>query len=138
MKWKRTNPVYPVADVGAAIEWYRSMFGFAPGHVNQAPDGPNYAVLERDGITVLHLLRKDEAPHGLRAPVEAQFWVEGELDDLFAKVSSLGAKVIEPPADRPWGHRDFIVADPDSNLVWITTPLAPENRVGSAASVLDE
>jgi predicted enzyme related to lactoylglutathione lyase len=121
--WTRVNPVYPVADVSAAMEWYRLMFGLEPAHVNQTDDGPNYAVLKRDGVTILHLLRSDEAPHGLRAPVEAQFWIEGDLDALFAKVESLGAKVIEPPVNRSWGHRDFIIADPDSNLVWVTVLL---------------
>lgn len=125
MRWQRTNPVYPVANVGAAIDWYQTIFGFAPGHVNQTPDGPNYAVLVQDGASILHLLQKDEAPHGLTVPVEAQFWIDDGIDDLFAKVKALGARVIEPPADRPWGHRDFVVADLDSNLVWITTPLAP-------------
>jgi catechol 2,3-dioxygenase-like lactoylglutathione lyase family enzyme len=123
MKWHRTNPVFPVADVAASIEWYQAIFGLAPGHVNQALDGPNYAVLVHEGTSILHLLRKDDAPHGLRAPVEAQFWIDGDIDDLFATVTALGAKVIEPPGRRPWRHRDFIVADLDSNLVWITTPL---------------
>ena len=104
MIWKRTNPVYPVADVSASIEWFRSMFGLTPGYVNDVPGGPNYAVIGLDGISVLHLLRKDEAPHGLSAPVEAQFWIDGDLDALFAKVQGLGAKVIESPTDRPWGH----------------------------------
>jgi hypothetical protein len=36
--------------------------------------------------------------------------------------------VIEALADRPWGHRDFIVADPDANLVWITKPLSQGTR----------
>lgn len=126
MKWTRANPVYPVADVRASIEWYRTTFGFAPGHVNQAPDGPNYAVLTHEGAAVLHLLRKDEAPHGLAAPVQAQFWIDGDVDALFADVSARSprAKVVQPPADQPWGHRDFIVADPDANLVWVTAPLA--------------
>jgi predicted enzyme related to lactoylglutathione lyase len=127
MKWKRANPVYPVTDVTASIEWYGAMFGLAPGHVNEAPDGPNYAVLVHEGGAILHLLRKDEAPHGLTAPVEAQFWIDGDIDALFGRVKALGATIIEPPTIRPWGHRDFIVADLDSNLVWITTPLARES-----------
>src|SRR5262245_48287742 len=123
MKWTRANPVFPVVDVIRSIEWYRSMFGLTTGHVNQAPDGPNYAVLVQDGASVLHLLRQADAPHGLTAPVEAQFWIDSDVDDLFARVKGLGARVVEPPSDRSWGHRDFIVADLDSNLVWITRQL---------------
>jgi catechol 2,3-dioxygenase-like lactoylglutathione lyase family enzyme len=129
MKWKRTNPVYPVADVSASIEWYRAMFGLTAAHVNQAQNGANYAILAQDGAAILHLLRKDEAPHGLTAPVEAQFWIEGHVNDLFARLQALGARVVEPPANQPWGHRDFVVADPDSNLVWITAPLERASAV---------
>src|SRR5262245_29900671 len=72
MEWRRSNPVYPVADVASSIEWYRRVFGFEPRVMNPPGDVPVYAVLYRDGVSI-HLLRKDEAPHGLMSPVEAQF-----------------------------------------------------------------
>jgi hypothetical protein len=31
---------------------------------------------------------------------------------------------LQRPDDRPWGHRDFMVADPDGNVVSVTTLLA--------------
>jgi uncharacterized glyoxalase superfamily protein PhnB len=34
----------------------------------------------------------------------------------------MGVEVVQAPADQPWGHRDFMVADPDRNIVWVTTP----------------
>ena len=122
MEWKKAHPVYPVADVAAAIQWYGRAFGFRPQVVNPPGEVPVYAVLTRDGVSI-HLLRKDEAPHGLMSPVEAQFWVDSGLDDLFAKVQQLGVEVIQAPSDRPWGHRDFMVVDPDRNIVWVTLPL---------------
>ena len=82
----------------------------------------SYAVLYRDEVR-LHLLRRDEAPHGLSAPVQAQFWIDSELDDVFTRAESLGANVLQRPDARPWGHRDFMVADPDGNVVWVTTPI---------------
>jgi uncharacterized glyoxalase superfamily protein PhnB len=122
MDWKRSNPVFPVADVAASIDWYRRMFGFEPTVVNPPGDGvPVYAVLYRNAVSI-HLLRSDEAPHGLRAPVQAQFWIEDGLDDLFNQVKANGATVIDEPCERPWNHRDFMVADPDGNLVWVTVP----------------
>jgi uncharacterized glyoxalase superfamily protein PhnB len=123
MEWTRVDPVYPVADVAVAIEWYRRVFAFEPSLVNPPGDPvPVYAVLHRDGVR-LHLLRRDEAPHGLTGPVQAQFWVKSGLDDMFRHADSMGVKVLQRPDDRPWGHRDFMVADPDGNVVWVTVPL---------------
>jgi uncharacterized glyoxalase superfamily protein PhnB len=117
--------VYPVADIEISVAWYQRMFGFEPQVLNPPGDEvPVYAVLRRDAVSI-HLLRKDEAPHGLKVPVQAQFWIEGGLDDLFQRVKTRGAQVIEQPGDRPWGHRDFMVADPDGNVVWVTVPLPP-------------
>jgi uncharacterized glyoxalase superfamily protein PhnB len=122
MEWRRSNPVYPVADVAASIEWYRRVFGFEPRVVNPPGEAPVYAVLYRDGVSI-HLLRKDEAPHGLTSPVEAQFWIDGDIDELFRKVQTMGVPIVQAPADRPWGHRDFMVSDLDHNIVWVTVPL---------------
>ena len=123
MNWTRVCPVYPVADVAAAIEWYSRVLGFKPQVVNPPGDlVPVYAVLTRDA-TSAHLLRRDEAPYGLRAPVQAQFWINSALDELFRHVESHGARVLQRPGDRPWGHRDFMIADPDGNVVWVTQPL---------------
>ena len=126
MRWTRVAPVFPVGDVAKSIEWYGRVLGFEARVVNPPGDPvPVYAVLFRDDVP-LHLLRLDEAPHGLSAPVQAQFWVDSGLDDLFARAESLGVKALHRPADRPWGHRDFIVSDPDGNVVWVTTPTGTE------------
>ena len=123
MEWTRVAPVYPVADVAKAIEWYSQVFGFEARIANPPSEPvPSYAVLYRDEVR-LHLLRRDEAPHGLSAPVQAQFWIDSELDDVFTRAESLGANVLQRPVARPWGHRDFMVADPDGNVVWVTTPI---------------
>jgi uncharacterized glyoxalase superfamily protein PhnB len=124
MEWTRANPVFPVADVAAAIEWYKRVFAFETRLVNPPGDPiPAYAVLYRDRVS-LHLLRRDEAPHGLTAPVQAQFCVTSGLDDLFRHAESMRVKVLQPPDARPWGQRDFMVSDPDGNVVWVSSPLA--------------
>jgi uncharacterized glyoxalase superfamily protein PhnB len=124
MEWKSSSPIFPVADVAASIEWYRRVFDFEPRIANPPGDEvPVYAVLYRDRVSI-HLLRKDEAPHGLIGPVQAQFWIGEDLDELFERVNGMGVEVIQPPGDRPWGHRDFMVADVDRNIVWVTVPLA--------------
>ena len=119
MEWQRSNPVYPVADVTASIDWYRRVFGFEVRVANPPGEVPVYAVLRRDNVWI-HLLRKDKAPHGLTNPVQAQFWIDDDLDELFHSVKEMGVEIIQAPDDQPWGHRDFMVADPDRNIVWVT------------------
>ena len=127
MQWISSSSVYPVADVAASIAWYRCVFEFEPRIVNPPGDEvPVYAVLQRGGVSI-HLLRSDEAPYGLTSPVQTQFRVDGALDDLFRRVEAMGVIVIQSPRDRPWGHRDFMVADPDRNIVWVTVPLPHED-----------
>lgn len=120
MEWQRICPVFPVADVAASIEWYRRVLGFEPGLVNPPDDPvPVYAILRRDGISI-HLLRADEAPFGLRSPVQAQFWIASDLDETFRRLQSRGATVLQEPGDQPWGQRDFMIADPSGNVIWVT------------------
>jgi uncharacterized glyoxalase superfamily protein PhnB len=123
MNWNRVDPVFPVADVTAAIGWYGRVLGFEPQFVNStAEEVPVYALIKR-GAVALHILRMDEAPHGLRAPVQAQFWITSDLDDLFRQVESHGVEILQSPEAQPWGHRDFMIRDPDGNVVWVTQPL---------------
>ena len=101
MRWTRVAPVFPVADVARSIEWYGRVLGFEARVVNPPGDpAAVYAVLSRDDVP-RHLLRLDEAPHGWAAPVQAQFWVNSGLDELFARAESLGVKALQRPADRP-------------------------------------
>ena len=128
MQWKQISPVLPVADVQASIKWYQRVFGFEQRIVNTPDDGvPIYAVLYRDRVSI-HLLQMDEAPHGLRSPVEAQFWVDEGIDELYEQSKGSGAEVIQSLGDRSWGHSDFMVADLDRNIIWITVRLSPESE----------
>lgn len=99
MEWEQSNPVFPVADVAAAMDWYGRMFGFEPRVVHPPDETPVCAVVCRDGLSI-HLLQGDEAPHGLAAPVQAQFRID---DELFESVKGMGAEVIQEPGERPWG-----------------------------------
>jgi uncharacterized glyoxalase superfamily protein PhnB len=126
MTFTRSNPLYPVADVAASIKWYRGVCGFEARFVHEDAHGPNYAVLYRDTVS-MHLVRATEAQHGVKSPTQAQWWVDQGLDDLFENAKRLEVLVLQPIQEQPWGHRDFLLQDPDKNVVWITQPL-PELR----------
>ncbi|MGN6814947.1 MAG: VOC family protein [Solirubrobacterales bacterium] len=47
-----------------------------------------------------------------------------DLDAIFEKVRAADAEIVEEPAERPWGTRDFALRDPSGNLVRIDQPPA--------------
>lgn len=40
-----------------------------------------------------------------------------DVDDYFQRITKLGAEVIEPPANRPWGMREMQVRDPNQHVL---------------------
>jgi RimJ/RimL family protein N-acetyltransferase/predicted enzyme related to lactoylglutathione lyase len=69
-------------------------------------------------------LRRHE---GEVTPTEVTFEVGVWVDDIHARVVAAGLEVIEPPADRPWGRRDFTFALPEGHRIGVsgaTTPAA--------------
>ena len=117
-------PVYPVDDVESSVEWYKRVLGFEAIYVNRDPDGDdaaNYAVLNREAVW-LHLLLRAEASDGFNGRAEAQFTITDGLDELFGSLTSQAVSILQPPQEQPWGCRDFKVADPDGNRVWVSQP----------------
>ena len=46
------------------------------------------------------------------------FTVE-DIDREYGKLLSMGARIIEPPAKRPWGAINMSFYDPDNNVVYL-------------------
>ena len=42
-----------------------------------------------------------------------------DIDKAYEKVLSQGARIIEPPAKRPWGAINMSFYDPDNNVVYL-------------------
>jgi catechol 2,3-dioxygenase-like lactoylglutathione lyase family enzyme len=119
-----------VSDLVRSRAWYEAL-GFRP--VRGFEDwqmlalGDNLLDLQGDAHAV-------EGPHYFtpeigRWPrgtgVEVSIEVE-DVDELFERAKGLGVDVVKPLQDRPWGARDFRVADPDGYFLRFTTPLRSE------------
>jgi lactoylglutathione lyase len=116
-----------VDDIDASIRFYEGALGFRL--VRREAD---YASLER-GQAVLGLGAIAKLPAtgegpgftrarlaGVRgAGVEIVLEV-GDVDAALRAVERAGHRVVEPLRDRPWGLRDFRVADPDGYYLRIT------------------
>jgi predicted enzyme related to lactoylglutathione lyase len=105
----RPVPELPVADVERAQEHYRDALGFEIGWIE--PDKGIGAVSRGD---VVIFFRKRKPPFE-----SAVHWIFAEdVDATYRELESSGAKIVEPLEKKPWGLRQFTVADIDGNLFY--------------------
>ena len=106
-----------VRDIKRSTEFYRQL-----GFQLQRDDG-NFVVLVWEGFELYLDERKDLPP----LPSEdsrANFRVMvPNVDDCWQRALDMNAHVVSPIADRDYGLRVFMVADPDGFGVRFATPL---------------
>jgi uncharacterized glyoxalase superfamily protein PhnB len=110
----RAAPEIPVEDLDAALAYYSDHLGFRTR--SRMPDG-DYAIIQRDDVA-LHLFKGSAATQ----PASCHIFASG-LDALSAELSERGARIIQPVELKPWGTRDFRVADPYGNEIKFTEPV---------------
>jgi predicted enzyme related to lactoylglutathione lyase len=103
-------PELPVLDVERAQRHYRDALGFDIGWLT--PDKSLGAVSR--GVVVIFLREKvppfEPAVHWLFA---------NELDATYRELQASGANITDPLQTKPWGLRQFTVADLDGNLFYV-------------------
>ncbi len=134
----RLVAAYPqalVADVSRAVAFYRDDLGFAVVYLYGEP--PFYGLVERGGARIN--LRHVHAParyRGARAG-EADADGGGDADEdvltanipvenvkaLFLELQARGVAFAQTLKEQPWGARDFLVRDPDGNLLCFASTL---------------
>ena len=105
-------PHFPVDDLSKAVRYYCDVLGFK---INYADD--NIAVMYRDKGTLL-LFPRPETHKGIGS---CTAYIEN-ADNLHAELLASGASVLGPPVSRPWGLRDFTVADENGNRITFAQP----------------
>ena len=102
-------PELPVADVERAQRHYREVLGFEIGWLY--PGGEIGAV--SNGHATIFFRRREP-------PFEpAIHWVFcPEIDAAYQEMQSSGAHIVDPLELKPWGIRQFTVADLDGNLFY--------------------
>jgi uncharacterized glyoxalase superfamily protein PhnB len=119
-------PVLATADVAAAASFYETYFRFVPRYVSEwyvhlgHPDheAVALALVAKDHDTVPPVGRV--AAQGLLVNFEVE-----DVDAEYARLVQLGADVVLPLRDEPFGQRHFIVRAPDGVLVDVITPIPP-------------
>jgi uncharacterized glyoxalase superfamily protein PhnB len=96
-------PVLAYPDVGQAVEWLCGAFGFTlrlriGDHRAQLNVGDG-AVVVREGGTA-----SDGGEHSVMIRV-------GDVDGHYARAREYGARIMQLPADHPYGERQYSVQD---------------------------
>ena len=113
------EPQLLVTDIAATSAWFAEKLGFEVLFTYGEP--AFYAQVRRDGVALN--LRRVEGPvfaPGFRERegdiLSATITVD-DIGPLFAELDRRGAHFHQRPRTEPWGARNFIVADPDGNLI---------------------
>lgn len=120
MKIESVSPIFSVSDLSRAIDFYRDRLGFDLAWSWGEP--PDIAAVCRDGIEITLTQRAGSKPTGA-----AQIYLSvSGIDDYYAGLLSAGVTIVIPIGDRPYGMRDFRIADPSGNELSIGQAIASE------------
>lgn len=109
-------PVLPTSDLARTHKFYCEVLGFVePWGFG---DPPQYGGVRADleQMPAIHFTVDADPGRG------EVFVIVHEVDEYFNRVRNAGAEVIFEIGDRPYGMRDFMVADPDGNRLSFGLP----------------
>lgn len=125
----RSAPQWIVTNVADSVRFYQDVLRF---EVTFLGDGPLFAILERDGVSLM--LRQLSTP-GFARPnrdpfIEAGWHTNGaEAWDLYLWTDTVNseyehcvnrdADIIKAITETEYGNRDFEIADPDEFIICI-------------------
>ena len=115
-----------VADIKAACDFYTQKLGFKITILYGEP--PFYAHVARDGATLIFRCVDrpvfDAAYREREELLSAECGVDTaeEIKSLFLEFQAAGVTFFQTLKLMPWGARNFIVKDPDGNLVLFAGP----------------
>jgi uncharacterized glyoxalase superfamily protein PhnB len=118
-------PAIRVTDMAAAIEFYRDRLGFTVER--GGPEDGNVALSFGDARIMLDSVPtdyysasyNDAIAKRMGASAPTALYIESpDLDAYYERLEEGGIEIVDPIADRPWGQREFTVADPHGN--WLS------------------
>jgi catechol 2,3-dioxygenase-like lactoylglutathione lyase family enzyme len=92
-----------VGDVLAAADFYTAKLGFRLAFTWGEP--PTFAGVNLGHVQIF-LEQGTPSPQGC-----AVYFVIGDADELYDFHRASGVEIVSPPADKPWGLRDYAVRD---------------------------
>lgn len=106
-------------DFERSVDFYRRVLGMeAVGEWWDRPEDGKGALLSAGGTGVIEIYGAARGatytgPKPVAINLALRLEDVGAVNDFHKRLASLGVQRLEPPQDRLWGHRSFIVYDPD-------------------------
>lgn len=115
-------------DNRAIVDFYTKVFGFTTDwdgvqpNVEMTLDGMRIILFPRTDFEQM-LAKKFDYPKGFNGTMELSFDVPSyaDVDQEYQHAIGCGATSVLPPITEPWGQRTSYVADPDGNLIEISS-----------------
>lgn len=98
-------------DVRKLADFYKQLLGIDN---NSNDDTHQFIITEGTTLTVYN---DGSDKNNQNQNICLAFTVD-DIEKAYAKVQALGAKIIEPPAKRPWGAVNMSFYDPDNNVIY--------------------
>jgi catechol 2,3-dioxygenase-like lactoylglutathione lyase family enzyme len=120
------EPQLFVANIKASLDFFTQKLGFAI--VFEYGEPPFYAQVKRDGarlnLRCLHSPVIDPELRDREELLSASMTVDNakEIKQLFLEFQSANVTFFQTLKKQPWGARNFIVKDPDGNLLLFAGP----------------
>lgn len=118
MKFESVSPIFSVTDLPQSIDFYRRVLGF--GIAWSWGDPPDIAAVCRDSVEITLIQRAGASPAG----ASHIYLRVSEIDTCYQGIVNAGARIVVPLQDRPYGMRDFRIADPSGNELSIGQVIA--------------
>lgn len=118
MKIESVSPIFSVDDLAKSIDFYRNTLGFDLAWSWGEP--PDIVAVCRDSVEITLTQRAGTKPAGAS---QVYLGVSG-IDDYYATLVEAGATIVVPIGDRPYGMRDFRIADPSGNELSVGQAIA--------------
>jgi predicted enzyme related to lactoylglutathione lyase len=108
----RIVPILPVKNLAQAMDFYR-LLGFS---ARAWRDGDTYAFLTRDQLDI-HLRTAPDLIEGGNPSGVYFYLADGTAAALESAFRAAGVKILSPLARREWNMNEFVLSDPDGNLL---------------------
>jgi catechol 2,3-dioxygenase-like lactoylglutathione lyase family enzyme len=104
-------------DFQKSVDFYQNTLGMELVGGWDREDGKG-ALLSAGGTAVIEIYgaadgKTYEGPRPVALNLALRVEDPSAVDRLYERLSGLGAEMIESPRDRSWGHRSFVMNDPD-------------------------